>query len=318
MNKIILTLMLTITLISYGFASTETSSSSQDFAYTEANENQLRKETIKKGNSTLTCSYNENTLSYGQNSIVDLEIHYPVNLAPSIRLNSQGMEYAVENGQVLDILEGNPVMQEDGSVSVKIEIVFEAFLPGTVRINSFAIDMFSTGNGSAPQFTFNVQAISFEFAGDPSLVSIEGSDNSEAGGRELAELITTKESSGPTLLIIIISAALVILLPILFIFLKKKKTVIETLSDEENILKLLEKSRQNYYEQLDDKNLRPAYGNLRKIIQLSPELSDRPKMKEKYMNECNEIYFSGRTISGETAKQHIKNLFLKITEESKE
>ena len=92
----------------------------------------------------------------------------------------------------------------------------------------------------------------------------------------------------------------------------------ETLSDEENILKLLEKSRQNYYEQLDDKNLRPAYGNLRKIIQLSPELSDRPKMKEKYMNECNEIYFSGRTISGETAKQHIKNLFLKITEESKE
>lgn len=276
----------------------------------------LRKETISKENCSLVYTYNDNLLSYGINSTINLHLNYPVNLFPVLKLDSAETGSPIQNGVLLDIIRNNHVLKPDGSVEMIIKIVFEAFLPGDVIINPFTVEMFSENSVSTPELTFEVQSIDFKFTGDPSLVSVK--DNNETEKKELAELITIEDRPKSTLLITIIASSCIILFIALFFFLKRKKHLAATINSEEKDLRHLKQTKQDYFEQLEYDNLRDAYGSLRKIIQLSPELNSKPKIKKKYLSECNDIYFSGKIISGESSKQHLNNLFLKIKEENKE
>lgn len=158
------------------------------------NKHALHKETIEKENCSLVYTYNENLLSYGDNAIITINLNFPVSLYPMLKLNSTGKESIIQNGVIIDIIWYGPFLQNDGSIDITIKIIFEAFLPGTVSVNPFTIELISSEGKSGLPIIFRIDLLKFEFAGDPSLISMETHNTSESQPGELAEFIRYKKT----------------------------------------------------------------------------------------------------------------------------
>ena len=280
------------------------------------NESNLRRETITKETSTLVYSYSEKSVPYGNNGIITLHLNFPSNLSPTLHLNSNSNETPVENGIVLDIIQDGPVLNNDGSIDLMIKIVFEAFLPGKVRINPIVIDMISIEEGPVPKISFELNPIIFDFPGDPSLIQLDSDNKDGPDKREMADLISIEDK--PKLNPLILISVIAVVLALILIYFLRKKSVPEVIDNRAVLLKLREQFEKKYLNQTGPEDIRPAYGELRKIICLTPDILNKPDKKEDYLRECNRLYFPGKPLTGKAAENRLRDIFYGLSKGNEE